>query len=113
MTTMKTPHFVFSRQELPFLGVRRQRHANANPITELSHMTVRKIDTTRFKSALNLESLEDRSVPTTFTVTNTADSGTGSLRQAITDANINVNSGGPDRIEFNISGVGVKTIQPQ
>ncbi len=35
----------------------------------------------------------------TFTVTTTADSGAGSLRQAITDAN---NAAGPDIIEFNI-----------
>jgi hypothetical protein len=45
----------------------------------------------------------------TFTVTNTNDSGAGSLRQAITDAN---NSPGADTINFNISGSGVKTISP-
>jgi hypothetical protein len=38
-------------------------------------------------------------VPLTFTVTNTADSGAGSLRQAILDANENT---GPDTIQFNI-----------
>ncbi len=41
-----------------------------------------------------------RDVPAfTFTVTNTADSGAGSLRQAITDAN---NAAGPAQISFNI-----------
>lgn len=45
----------------------------------------------------------------TFTVTNTNDSGAGSLRQAITEAN---NSPGADTINFNISGSGVKTISP-
>jgi hypothetical protein len=45
----------------------------------------------------------------TFTVTNTNDSGAGSLRQAITDANGNA---GPDSIHFNIPGDGVHTIQP-
>jgi uncharacterized repeat protein (TIGR01451 family) len=40
---------------------------------------------------------------TTFTVTNTNDSGAGSLRQAIIDANANV---GADAIEFNIPGPG-------
>jgi hypothetical protein len=45
----------------------------------------------------------------TFTVTNTNDSGAGSLRQAILDANAN---GGPDTIEFNIPGSGVHTISP-
>jgi hypothetical protein len=45
----------------------------------------------------------------TFTVTNTNDSGAGSLRQAITDAN---NTAGADTITFNISGAGVHTITP-
>src|SRR5688572_26312658 len=35
-----------------------------------------------------LEALEDRSLPSTFTVLNLADSGAGSLRQAVLDANI-------------------------
>lgn len=42
-----------------------------------------------------------------FTVTNTNDSGPGSLAQAITDAN---HLAGPDRIEFDIPGAGVHTI---
>jgi hypothetical protein len=46
---------------------------------------------------------------TTFFVTNTNDSGTGSLRQAILDAN---GSAGADTINFNIAGGGVKTISP-
>jgi hypothetical protein len=44
-----------------------------------------------------LESLEDRSVPTNFTVTNLNDGGPGSLRQAITAANANTV---PDVITF-------------
>src|SRR5215211_2773607 len=48
-------------------------------------------------------------VPTTFTVTNTNDSGAGSLRQAIFVANANL---GADTINFNIPGSGVKTISP-
>ena len=43
----------------------------------------------------------------TYTVTTTADSGAGSLRQAILDANAN---SGPDTIAFNIVGSGVHTI---
>jgi hypothetical protein len=39
----------------------------------------------------------------TFTVTTTADSGAGSLRQAILDANANA---GPDTIAFNVTGAG-------
>ena len=45
----------------------------------------------------------------TYTVTNTADTGAGSLRQAILDANGNA---GPDTIAFNIVGSGVHTIAP-
>lgn len=45
----------------------------------------------------------------TFTVTNTNDTGPGSLRQAINDANINA---GTDTIVFNIPGAGPHTIQP-
>src|SRR5438874_6396631 len=45
----------------------------------------------------------------TFTVTNTADTGVGSLRQAIIDAN---NNAGADTIAFLIPGVGVQTITP-
>jgi len=47
--------------------------------------------------------------PATFTVTNTADSGAGSLRQAIDDAN---SAAGADTIAFNIPGAGVHTITP-
>jgi hypothetical protein len=43
----------------------------------------------------------------TFTVTTTADSGAGSLRQAIINAN---NAAGADTIEFDIPGAGVHTI---
>ncbi|HJQ24061.1 MAG TPA: BACON domain-containing carbohydrate-binding protein [Blastocatellia bacterium] len=43
----------------------------------------------------------------TYTVTNTNDSGDGSLRQAILDAN---QSAGTDAISFNISGSGTQTI---
>ncbi|OLE00244.1 MAG: hypothetical protein AUI36_44510 [Cyanobacteria bacterium 13_1_40CM_2_61_4] len=47
----------------------------------------------------------------TFTVTTTADDGPGSLRQAIIVSNLNM---GPSAnvINFNIPGVGVKTISP-
>lgn len=45
----------------------------------------------------------------TFVVINTNDSGAGSLRQAILDANANLTT---DTINFNIPGTGVKIIQP-
>jgi hypothetical protein len=50
--------------------------------------------------------------PTTFTVTNTNDSGVGSLRQAIDLANTNANPSEIDVIDFNITGGGVKVITP-
>jgi Calx-beta domain len=49
------------------------------------------------------------SAATTFTVTNTNDSGAGSLRQAITNANA---AAGADMIVFNIPGAGAHTIAP-
>ena len=45
----------------------------------------------------------------TYTVTSTADSGAGTLRQAILDANANP---GADTIAFNIVGTGPHTIAP-
>ncbi len=59
-------------------------------------------------AAPRLEALEDRSVPSTFTVTNTADSGFGSLRQAILEADL---FPGTNTIDFRI-GSGHKTITP-
>jgi len=50
-----------------------------------------------------------RSTANTYTVTNTLDSGAGSLRQAIMDANANT---GADTIAFNIPVAGVQTITP-
>src|SRR6266404_3621583 len=47
----------------------------------------------------------------TLTVTNTADSGPGSLRQAIMDANADTSTNDVV-IEFNIPGSGVQTIAP-
>jgi titin len=59
---------------------------------------------------LRLEALEDRVTPSTFLVTNTSDSGTGSLREAIINTN---NNPGIDTIAFNIGGTSfVKTIRP-
>jgi hypothetical protein len=58
---------------------------------------------------LFLGSIDRFVVASTFTVSNTNDSGGGSLRQAILDAN---NHAGADTIEFNISAAGVQTIAP-
>ena len=56
---------------------------------------------------LAVEHLEDRSVPSTFTVKTTADSGDHSLRWAIEQANT---TSGADTIRFNIPGDGVHSI---
>lgn len=51
-----------------------------------------------------------QAAPATFTVTNTNDSGAGSLRQAIEDANNNGNPSDMDTIAFDIPGSEVHTI---
>ena len=56
-----------------------------------------------------LASLCERAAGATFPVTNTNDTGAGSLRQAITSANGTVTA---DTISFNIAGAGVHTITP-
>ncbi len=55
------------------------------------------------------EQLESRTMFSTYLVTTTDDSGDGSLRQAILDAN---SHGGADVIQFSIGGSGVHTITP-
>src|SRR5260221_13935611 len=55
-----------------------------------------------------LENLEDRFLPSTFTVSTISDSGTGSLRDAISRVNMDTQQG-TDVINFNINSA-VKTI---
>jgi hypothetical protein len=63
----------------------------------------------RHRCPLFLEVLEDRTLLSVFMVTNTDDSGAGSLRQTILDANA---ASGTNSIAFAIDGTGVHTIQP-
>ena len=56
-----------------------------------------------------LEVMERRTLLATITVTNTGDSGPGTLRQAILDANDSIR---PSTIDFGIPGQGVHTIAP-
>jgi hypothetical protein len=58
---------------------------------------------------IGLEQLEDRAFSSTFVVTTVADSGPGSLRQAILDADA---APGPHTIAFDIGGGGAQTITP-
>jgi Calx-beta domain len=53
------------------------------------------------RARLRLQPLADRSLPSTFTVTNLLDSGPGSLRQAVLDANANP---GADDVAFAVTG---------
>src|SRR5947209_2426486 len=66
----------FYRGESPTMGV------TADPARSQATMTNRH----QTRTKLCLDVLEDRVVPSTFTVSNVADSGAGSLRQAILDA---------------------------
>lgn len=63
--------------------------------------------TSRRARVARLESLETRNLLSTLTVTNTNDTGAGSLAQAILDANSQAIVGGvPNTIAFDISGAG-------
>jgi hypothetical protein len=55
---------------------------------------------TVFRRRLHMEALEDRRLLTPFTVTSTADSGEGTLREAILDA---AEAGGANTIDFDAS----------
>ena len=59
--------------------------------------------------ALRVEQVESRQLLSTFTVSTVADSGAGSLRQALLDAN---STAGQDQIDFNIPGSGPFSIAP-
>jgi hypothetical protein len=74
---------------------------------------IRRKPRTRFQP--RLEILENRLAPATLVVVNTDDSGPGSLRQAILDANAtpNVAADVPDEIHFDIPGAGLHTIAPR
>ncbi len=56
------------------------------------------------------EAMEDRTLLSTLLVTSTADSGSGSLRQAILDSNSA--TGQTNTVDFNIPGSGVQTVAP-
>lgn len=82
-----------------------------HPLRKRTPPTIRRgqdsIPRSGLLAKLEFERLEDRLAPVTTTVTNTNDSGAGSLRQAIVDANA---TRGADTISFAIGGSGVRTI---
>jgi hypothetical protein len=57
----------------------------------------------RLSEGLHVEYLEDRSTPSAFNVTNLNDSGAGSLRDAIAQANDEASNPGPDTIRFDVT----------
>jgi hypothetical protein len=81
-----------------------RRRVAAGLSQRLPAMAVRR----RFCS-LHVEALEDRTMPSTFLVTNTDDFGAGSLRQAILDANATPEA---NTIAFAVGAGGVQTIRP-
>ena len=89
---------------IPTLARRTRHHRRRTPVAQPPPRgDVRRI-------VLRFEWLEDRTVLSTFTVTNIADSGPGSLRQAILDANAATR--GTNAIDFQIPGQGVPVIAP-
>ncbi len=94
------------RRALYFLFPRLRRR---RPITLPRIWRGRDPITQLFRLREGLMRLEQRAMPAIFTVTNTADTGLGSLRQAIIDANT---APGADQIQFNILPSGPQTIQP-
>jgi hypothetical protein len=65
---------------------------------------------TIFRLRPRVERMEDRTLLSTFVVSDTADSGPGSFRQAILDSN--AATGQTNTIDFDIPGQGVQTIAP-
>ena len=74
-------------------------------------MIIRRTSKTGLRFFHQIEPLEARIAPATFLVTSIADSGPGTLRQAIVDANATTNIAVPDVINFNL-GTGPFKIQP-
>src|ERR1700691_1995090 len=72
------------------------------PSAFTQHTAKQKSHRKRSAKSLNVEHLEERSLPSTFTVLNLNDSGPGSLRQAIQSSNTNA---GSDVIDFNVAGI--------
>ncbi len=91
-----------------------------NTRRSLKHSRLSSLPTRRHRGASRIvrafpfrpgfDLMEDRTLLSSFVVSNTGDSGAGSLRQAIIDSNYAV--GATNTIGFDISGTGVGTIVP-
>ncbi len=86
----------------------------------IKHAHLSSLPTRRYRTAAAIvrafpfrpgfDFMEDRTLLSSFLVSNTGDSGPGSLRQAIIDSDNAV--GATNTIDFDISGTGVQTIAP-
>lgn len=96
----------------PRLAISRHRVTRSRSITMLASFIF--VLATGYYGNLYLTN-NTHAIGQVYTVTTTADSGPGSLRQAITDANANPTllNGEPHNIQFNIPGTGVHTIALQ
>jgi parallel beta-helix repeat protein len=86
-----------------FSFLRRQSAKRASDLTKSKskRSKLTKSSTRPKLAALSYESLEDRNMMATFAVANLNDSGAGSFRQALVDAN---NAAGADVISFTVAG---------
>jgi len=91
---------------LALVGFGRPAHETAQTARSTPVRNSREPDGTVAQESRS--AVQTPTAPFVFTVTNTNDTGTGSLRQAITDAN----SMGGGTINFNIPGTSVHTISP-
>src|SRR5688572_4299895 len=80
-----------------WIATRRHRRIARRPLV---HPTTLRL------ARIGLQVLEDRALPAVFTVSSLADSGAGSLRQAISDANAHANTAADpaDTIQFTVAG---------
>ena len=91
------------------LGDRADHTGNGGVLTVTAGVGADQADPNPANNSLTV-STTVTAIGRTILVTNTSDSGPGSLRQAILDSN--ADAGDVDRISFNIPGAGVRTIAP-
>src|SRR5947209_4510001 len=83
---------------------------DARPSSLRHHRSRSPASSSSIRFRPRFELVEDRTLLSAFLVTNTGDSGPGSLRQAILDSN--AATGGTNTIDFHVAGKGVQTIAP-
>ena len=86
------------------------RPAPDEPASPPTHHASERVQWDDLPAPAACRTMEDRTLLSTFLVTDAADSGPGSLRQAILDSN--AATGTTNTIDFDIPGPGVQTIMP-